>query len=259
MKFKVGDIIHKMSESREGTFIGHPTKYEVSRITGTNYTLMSVLPDMCGDHLFVVEPISDVDANYQLCLESVEAPTRSDADLIAADKYRNRYVNGTLVIHDNQLCVVRDFYQENGAFFYRIAHKESGILYDVHDHHITLPGPQKGTGERHNRGKLAMHQCPEGIKLAVARVFQYNSKKWGGKYENYNWRLGQKWSIPIDSFERHWSLWKTGEELDDESLLPHLEHAAANLAMLIEYAKTYREGDDRYKYDQVTLKDYTSN
>jgi hypothetical protein len=49
--------------------------------------------------------------------------------------------------------------------------------------------------------------------------------------------------------------WLDGEELDAESGLPHLYHAAANIAMLIEYKTTCPELDDRFTGLKSTYKD----
>jgi hypothetical protein len=44
---------------------------------------------------------------------------------------------------------------------------------------------------------------------------------------------------------RHLSAWQQGEEIDEESGLPHMAHAMCNLRMLVLFSETYREGDDR--------------
>lgn len=112
---------------------------------------------------------------------------------------------------------------------------------------------KKGAGQRTDSGKIVLDQCPVGITAAVASVFMVNSKKYGGKYDNNNWRLGMDWSKVLNPLKRHIARWESGEELDAESGMPHLYHAAANIAILIEYAKTYKEGDDRYKQEAVTI------
>ena len=49
--------------------------------------------------------------------------------------------------------------------------------------------------------------------------------------------------------------WLDGEDVDVESNLPHLYLAASNLAMLIEYAETCPELDDRWKGAKNQYKD----
>ena len=102
-----------------------------------------------------------------------------------------------------------------------------------------------GGGLRFNSGKLNLTYCPLSTQIAVSSVFSANSEENGGKYPDNNWRRGQKWTTPLDSAKRHIEAFISGEDLDPHSRLPHLWHAQANLAMLIEFAVTYPEGDNR--------------
>lgn len=98
-----------------------------------------------------------------------------------------------------------------------------------------------GKGLRYNTGKPEIHQVPPSLIIAVAKVFKYGEEK----YEKGNWKKGMNWTIPYDCLMRHMFAWLNKEGTDSESGLSHLYHAAANIAMLIEYAETYKEGDDR--------------
>jgi len=102
-----------------------------------------------------------------------------------------------------------------------------------------------GGGLRFNKGKIDLDQCPTSIIAAVALGFMKNSTKYGGKYPDNNWRRGMDHSTPYNCMLRHLMQYKDGEDLDVDSGLPHLYHAACNLAMLIEYMETFPEGDDR--------------
>jgi hypothetical protein len=56
---------------------------------------------------------------------------------------------------------------------------------------------------------------------------------------------GIGWKRVFGAAMRHlWAFWK-GEEIDPESGLPHLAHAAWNIFTLLNYAKYRREYDDR--------------
>lgn len=77
----------------------------------------------------------------------------------------------------------------------------------------------------------------------AARVFGYGLKK----YAAWNWAKGMPWSVPLGCIIRHALKELNGQELDDESGLPHRGHIHCNLLMLKLYAKTYPEGDDRPK------------
>lgn len=66
------------------------------------------------------------------------------------------------------------------------------------------------------------------------------------KYEDHNWRKGMKWSRVFGALMRHcWAFWR-GEEIDPESKLPHMAHAAWNCLTLINYSKYRKEFDDRW-------------
>lgn len=109
--------------------------------------------------------------------------------------------------------------------------------------------PEVGGGLRYNTGKAELHQVPTSLKLAVAKTLMYGAQK----YEKGNWRKGMSWTAVSDCLERHMASWLDGEETDEESGLPHLYHAACNIAFLIEYAETCPELDDRIKDMRINM------
>jgi len=100
---------------------------------------------------------------------------------------------------------------------------------------------EKGSGARYNSGKADFSLIPLSTLEDEARVWEYGTKK----YNAWNWAKGMPWSVPYACAMRHLSAWQRGEEIDPESNLPHLAHVMCNIRMLILYAKTYPEGDDR--------------
>lgn len=102
-------------------------------------------------------------------------------------------------------------------------------------------------GIRDNRGKPRLSLVPRSLLVAVAKVIWLSSKEGGGKYPMHNWRKGLSWRDTADSALRHIYAWLEGEDHDVETGLPHLYHAACNLAFLIEYLETCPELDDRYQ------------
>jgi hypothetical protein len=76
----------------------------------------------------------------------------------------------------------------------------------------------------------------------LARVYAYGCQK----YAPDNWRKGYPYSWSIDSLQRHIEKWRAGEEMDDESGLPHLCHAMFHLMTLREFEITNTGTDDRY-------------
>ena len=99
----------------------------------------------------------------------------------------------------------------------------------------------KGSGARYNSGKADFSLIPLNTLEDEARVWEYGTRK----YNAWNWAKGMPWSVPYACAMRHLSAWQRGEEIDPESNLPHLAHVMCNIRMLILYAKTYPEGDDR--------------
>jgi 5'-deoxynucleotidase YfbR-like HD superfamily hydrolase len=66
------------------------------------------------------------------------------------------------------------------------------------------------------------------------------------KYGRANWReAGVRATIYLDALERHAKAWAEGEERDPDSGLPHLAHALACLAILVDARATGKLVDDR--------------
>lgn len=86
----------------------------------------------------------------------------------------------------------------------------------------------------------------------LARVFGYGVEKYKtSDYEgpkDSNWRKGYEWSKNYAAMRRHEELFWGGENLDEESGLPHMAHAAWHALVLLEYLENYEiygEFDDR--------------
>lgn len=67
------------------------------------------------------------------------------------------------------------------------------------------------------------------------------------KYKDHNWRKGIRWSRIFGAIMRHLWAWMLGEDVDDESGLPHLAHAMWGCATLLEYAVICQDKDDRFR------------
>ena len=97
-----------------------------------------------------------------------------------------------------------------------------------------------------NPKKLPLWLVPSSLILAVAAVLGYGAKK----YAANNWRRGMSYSEVYSAIQRHLSAWLEGEDIDEESGLNHIWHAACGLAFLCEYiafSKLYGVFDDRFK------------
>ena len=102
-----------------------------------------------------------------------------------------------------------------------------------------------GGGLRYNDNKNPVDLVPPSLILAVGEVFGAGAKK----YAPRNWERGMAWTKVYGCLMRHILKWASPfhSDLDEETGLSHLAHAATNVAMLIEYDLTCKELDDRIK------------
>lgn len=96
-------------------------------------------------------------------------------------------------------------------------------------------------GLKYDDGKLRMDLLPMDSLRDVAAVYTFGARK----YEDENWRKGISWKRIYGAVLRHLSLWFLGQDVDEESQLPHLAHATWGLFTLLNYARTHKELDDR--------------
>ena len=95
----------------------------------------------------------------------------------------------------------------------------------------------------HDSGKVPLQYIlfMEGLD-DVAKVGEFGAKK----YSQYNYKAGMPWMKLAGSMARHLAAWIRGNDLDQESGLPHLAHLAYDALMLLDYARYHKELDDRY-------------
>ena len=91
--------------------------------------------------------------------------------------------------------------------------------------------------------KLRLDLVPVAIKAAIARALGFGAKKYGRL--NYRSGDGLEWTRIYGAFMRHVEAYHEGEELDPESGLCHLDHAAACLAMWKDMKRHGKGIDDR--------------
>lgn len=82
---------------------------------------------------------------------------------------------------------------------------------------------------------------PEAV-LAVAEVAGFG----GQKYARYNFAKGYAWSLSFDAMMRHALLFWGGEDVDQESGLPHMAHAGWHCLALLCFAGRNLGTDDRF-------------
>lgn len=99
------------------------------------------------------------------------------------------------------------------------------------------------TGGRKEQKLCRIDLIPARALQCLGRVFGWGA----GKYSEHNFRKGYPWSKSIASLHRHIAAFVAGEDLDPESQLPHLAHAAWHLMALLTFMEEHPDQDDRYK------------
>lgn len=99
--------------------------------------------------------------------------------------------------------------------------------------------------DRHNDGKekLSFLFDAPAANRGKAQVKEYGATK----YSRGNWKKGLPYTEVIDSLARHLQAFISGDDLDPESGLPHVDHIQANAEFLSEFFHTRPDLDDRVK------------
>jgi hypothetical protein len=97
------------------------------------------------------------------------------------------------------------------------------------------------TGVKHDSGKDPYSLVPKELIAGAARALAFGAERYGKN----NFKGGMKWSRVIDAALRHLYAYAHGENNDPDSGLCHIDHAAANVGMLLYYIKNEVGADDR--------------
>lgn len=103
--------------------------------------------------------------------------------------------------------------------------------------------PPEDKAVKFDQGKMPLNLLSTEALNQTAAVLLFGADK----YAAHNWRDGFLWSRPLAAAMRHITAFNDGEDRDPESGLSHLAHAACCIMFLLEFEKTHRELDDRYK------------
>jgi hypothetical protein len=104
-----------------------------------------------------------------------------------------------------------------------------------------LCAPSGDNAKKFDQGKPPLSRIPKQPLEQIAQVLAFGATKYGWD----NWKQGLKWSRPLDACLRHLYKFANKEDLDDESRLNHLAHAACNLIFLMYYYENDLGEDDR--------------
>lgn len=107
---------------------------------------------------------------------------------------------------------------------------------------ITCSVPRTGkdvktteAGTRHNSGKTQLSYILDAdiAMKGMCDVFEFGAKK----YERNNWKKGLNTKEVMDSLLRHLTSYASGEVLDPESGLPHIDHITCNAVFLATFGE----------------------
>ena len=109
---------------------------------------------------------------------------------------------------------------------------------DIAESHTVL---SKGTGVKHDSEKLRYDLLPPHAVEQVVEVLTYGANK----YVDRNYEKGMEISRVFAATQRHLNAYWRGQDLDEESALPHIAHAITDLMILLEIERLHPELDDR--------------
>lgn len=127
--------------------------------------------------------------------------------------------------------------------------RSEGANLEVHiARHLAMPvldaktlQPIEESGKKYDNDKIRYDLVSALPLHDLARVYTFGARKYGDR----NYASGILWSRVFGAIMRHlWAFWR-GEDLDQESGLPHLSHAAWGCFTLGEFMTTKRSYDDR--------------
>ena len=101
-------------------------------------------------------------------------------------------------------------------------------------------------GVKFDQGKRRVDLVPAEAINALADVLTAGAVKYG----EHNWRHGMDWSRVYGAAQRHMLAFWGGDDIDEESGMPHLWHALTNMAFLVSYQAMRVGRDDRWKKEE---------
>jgi hypothetical protein len=99
----------------------------------------------------------------------------------------------------------------------------------------------KSKAPKEDAGKTKWSLLPMKALEQVVKVFEFGCSK----YARDSWRKGFAYSDIYDAALRHLTDWWEGEDIEDESKLYTISHAAWNVLILVHLVLFFPENDDR--------------
>lgn len=141
-----------------------------------------------------------------------------------------------------QFGVTGTLEEMNGHGFIRL--RGDSTKYPVEFFVVLATPDQPGTDPKGDAGKLKtpLHLVPPVLMDECAKAMGQGAEKYGA----WNFRHAKvNASTYVGALMRHLNAWRDGEDIDPESGVNHLGHAAANLAILLDTEKHGTLVDDR--------------
>mgnify|MGYP001074572079 CR=1 FL=1 len=102
---------------------------------------------------------------------------------------------------------------------------------------------------KYDNDKAPLALIPSETLTQIAHVFGFGAKK----YAVNNWRKdadSTEWSRTYSSIQRHLNSFWQGEDIDPDSGLSHLAHAATQIMILMIQQEEGKNMDDRYNKNE---------
>lgn len=96
-------------------------------------------------------------------------------------------------------------------------------------------------GQKFDGGKPTFHLLPDDAIAEIQKVLEFGAQK----YAPRNWERGMAWCRVWNACLRHLWAWSRREEVDPETGLSHLAHAACCILFLLAYEQRRVGEDDR--------------
>jgi len=103
--------------------------------------------------------------------------------------------------------------------------------------------PKKQQAMKRSGHKAPISMLPPHALVEIAKVRKMGAEK----YATWDWLNSREWCDYMDAIQRHQLAWLAGENLDSESGLSHLAHAACGLMFLMEFEASGAGTDNRGK------------
>lgn len=97
--------------------------------------------------------------------------------------------------------------------------------------------------------KTRLELLPSDAIVAVGQVLTHGAQK----YCDHNWEHGMNWGRYVGALLRHVMLFMAGENIDPDSGLPIMAHAACDALFLLTYQLRAIGNDERWKLPKEYL------